>query len=100
MVVNSIREVEDSIHKGISYVKIPAELSPLTKVRLFLTGNSEAGVEVFGVGGMEARNFFLVEYMNLINMAVYNHYRVFVYREGELFQKGIWYLEFEKDESN
>ncbi len=85
----------DSITHGEDEFKIPIEIYFLAKIQLYLTGRITKGVEIFGISGLEMRALmFLVEYMELINYAKSNQYRVFVFKEGSYFGNGNWYLRF------
>jgi hypothetical protein len=99
MLANSIEQVYELINRKESYITIPVEINPLNKIRLYLTGKADVGVEIFGIGGLEARNLFLVEYMTTINKAISKGYHVYAFRDGEYFSKGKWYLEFDREQS-
>lgn len=55
-------------------------------------------IEIYGIGPFEIIRglAFMVGYSDLINYAVQNNYRVFVFKEGGYLKKGDWYLEFIK----
>lgn len=88
----------DSITSGRDEFKIPIEIYFLAKVQLYLTFRITQGVEIFGISGLEMRALmFLVEYMEVINYAKSNKYRVFVFKEGSYFGEGNWYLRFVRE---
>ena len=97
MIIFKRDDVLALISRGEQKFRIPIEPDIITKVQLLLTGKAIDGVELFGIGPQEIRGLgFMVEFHELINNAVHNKYRVFVYKDGSYFGGGNWYLEFRK----
>jgi len=86
------------IHNEENEFKFRVELNSITKFQLYLSGNILKGIEIFGIGLQEIRGFgFMLDYREVINMAISKNYRVFVKKDGKYFEKGIWHLEFLKE---
>ncbi len=69
----------------------------VTQLQLYLTGNAFKGIEIFSIGPLEIRGLMhLVEYSEIVLFAKHNDYRVFVKREGKIFNKGEWSFEFKR----
>ena len=86
------------ISQNAKSFRIQIELDSFNKFQLYMTGKITKGVELFGIGAVELIRGanFLFDYQEIINLAINNHYRVFVIKEGTYFSKGNWYLEFKK----
>ncbi len=67
----------------------------INKIQLYLTFRIKKGVQIFGVGPFSMRSYYsLLEYSKLVGSALANKYKVYIKKEGNLFQKGKWYIEF------
>ena len=89
--------LKESLARGENYLRHPIKLKLLQEIKLFLTGDSSTGIELFGMGPMEiVRGVNLSRYRDIINFAISNDYRVFVLKEGQLFKNANWFLEFAK----
>jgi len=88
------------ISQNAKSFRIQIKLDSFNKFQLFMTGKITKGVELFGIGAVELIRGanFLFDYQEIINLAINNHYRVFVIKEGSYFGNGNWYLEFQKNE--
>ena len=62
----------------------------INKIQLYLTGRVKKGVQIFGVGPSAMRAYYsLLDYSKLVGKALENKYRVYIKKEGRLFQKFI-----------
>ncbi|MCF8240133.1 MAG: hypothetical protein K9J16_02010 [Melioribacteraceae bacterium] len=67
----------------------------INKIQLYLTGRVTKGVQIIGVGPFAMRAYYsLAEYSRLVGKALENKYMVYIKKDGKVFQKGEWYLEF------
>ena len=95
MIIINRDDIADLLDKRRENIKHKISLDLLEKFQLFLSGISFKKIELFGIGPVEFRGLaFMAGYGDLVNYAVQNNYRVFVYKEGGLFSKRDWYLEF------
>ena len=97
MIIINREDVEYLLTQGNEDITFKITLDFLEKLQLYLTGRITKKVELFGIRPIELFRglAFMVGYSDLINYAVQNNYRVFVFKEGGYFQRGDWYLEFE-----
>ncbi len=97
MIITNKEVLKECLSRGDEYLRHPFKLKLLQKFKLFLTGDSSSGIELFGMWPMEmVRGVYLRSYRDIINYAVSNDYRVFVLKEGRLFENKSWFLEFAK----
>ncbi len=67
----------------------------INKIQLYLTFRIKKGVQIFGVGPFAMRSFYsLLQYGKLVENALKSKYKVYIKKEGNLFQKGEWYIVF------
>lgn len=95
MIIFVKSDAEVLITKGEQNFHLIIKPDTFGKYQLFLMGCTFKKVELFKTGPVDSRNLgLLIAYSGLINFAVGNNYRVFIYKEGGIFTKGDWYLEF------
>jgi len=88
-------EVEPILNKGIDDVRIMVRPNLINKFSLYLAGVANNGVEIVGVGPMSMRAYYsLLEYAQLVGFGLGKGFRVFITKDGKMFSKGDWYLEF------
>jgi hypothetical protein len=93
MIVFNKMNVEKLFMQEEKEIKFEIDLNALTKLQLYLTGNTLKGVELFRIGPIEAKRFgFMVDFGELINSAIETNYKVFVFKEGGYLKRGNWYL--------
>ena len=67
----------------------------INKIQLYLTGRVTKGVQIIGVGPFAMRAYYsLLEYSKLVGKALEKNYKVYIKKDGKIFQKEGWYLEF------
>lgn len=95
LTIQSKYAAENTIMIGDEEIRITLKPNFVTKFSLYLTGRINKGVELFGVGPMALRSYWsLWKYANLVSLALGNGYRVFIKKDGYMFEKGEWYIEF------
>ena len=95
MIIFNRNDAMSIIQKAEQNFTFPIMLNFVTKIQLYFSGNVLKGIEIFGIGPQELRAVgFMVH--DLINSAVTNQYRVFVFKEGTYFGHGNWHLKFIK----
>ena len=88
-------EVEQILNKGIEDVRIIVQPNFLNKFSLYLTGVVNKGVEIIGAGPMSMRAYYsLLDYARLVGLGLEKGYRVFITKDGKMFAKGEWHIEF------
>ena len=88
-------EVESLIAYAKEEFKIKIYPNFINRIQLYLTGNAAKGVQIIGVGPSAMRAYYsLLDYSELVGDALNNGYRIFIIKEGSIFNKGQWYLEF------
>lgn len=67
----------------------------INKIQLYLTLRIKKGVQIFGAGPFSMRAYYsLLKYSKIVGIALARNYKVFIKKEGKLFQKGGWFIEF------
>ncbi len=95
LTIQSKYAAENILKIGDEEMRIMVKPNFIIKFSLYLTGRINKGVELFGVGPMAMRAYWsLWEYAKLVHLALENGYRVFIKKDGDMFKKGEWYLEF------
>jgi hypothetical protein len=96
MTILNYEDAESLIVRGNEEFRLNINPSVINKFQLYLTaGKITKGVEIVGVGPASMRAYYsLLEYSQLVGLALEKNYRVYIVKDGELFQKGDWYLVF------
>lgn len=90
-------EAENVILKGEQEFSMVVHPNFINKFSLYLTGRVHKGVEIIGIGPMAMRAYWsLLSYAKIVGLAIENKYRVFIKKDGAIFQEGCWYIEFRK----
>ena len=98
IIVNNKNEAKSLLIAGEQIFKYEIKLNLLRKIQLLMTGSLFKGVELYNIGPTEMRGLgFMLSYSDLINYAVNNGYRVFVFKDGRFFSNNGWYLKFQKN---
>jgi hypothetical protein len=85
-------ELESLLISGEEYIKFKMDFDFLTSCLLFLSGKACSKNELRRLTTLCLAEVF----RNLLHYAFTNNYRVFVFKEGGLFKRRNWYLEFVK----
>lgn len=88
-------DAEQIINKGAEEVRIIVQPNLINKFSLYLAGAANNGVEIVGVGPMAMRGYYsLLQYAGLVGFGLEKGYRVFITKDGKMFSKSDWYIEF------
>lgn len=88
-------EVKLILYEGIEDVKILIQPNIINKLSLYLAGVTIKGVEIVGVGPSALRAYYsLLEYAHLVGLGLDKGYHVFITKDGKMFSKGDWCIEF------
>lgn len=89
------KDAENCLEKGENNFRLIVYPNIINKFSLFLTGRATRGQEIFGVGPMAMRSYWsLYKYAGMVGFALEKGYRVFIRKDGKIFQDGDWFIEF------
>lgn len=88
-------DAESLASKGDEEFRIEVEPNIFNKFQLYLTGEISKGVEIIGNGPMAMRAYYsLLDYSQLVGIALRTGYRIYIKKEGKIFKEGDWFIEF------
>ena len=95
LILTNHNEATSLIKEAKEEIKITIHPNIINRIQLYLTGNATKGVQIIGVGPSAMRAYYsLLDYSKIVGDAIGYGYRVFIVKEGGIFNKGDWYLNF------
>jgi hypothetical protein len=95
LTIINYEDAESLIKNGNEEFRLNINPGIFSRIQLYLTGKVTKGVQIFGVGPFAMKHYLsLLEYSRLVGKASEKGYKVYIIKDGSLFNKGDWYIEF------